>query len=100
MTFFVEWPWLHPLTCILRLGGWTIDEVVTRPRAAAELRVFWKLWKASERLSRERERRNEIDEASWWRSQGCPVPCPLCGAVESCVCRPARCFASLKSNAG
>src|SRR2546426_8243945 len=86
----MEWPWSRPLPAILTHGGWTIDDVVSDPRVAALVRIQWRLLKASERLARERERQNSIKEQLWWRRQGLPVACPICGKRGECSCKEAR----------
>ena len=83
---FVEWPWLHPLTAILGFTRWTIDDVVSNPRAAWEVRCLWKLFKAAQHLAQEREQEHWLSEQRWLRRHGCPVPCPECGDVQECEC--------------
>ena len=56
--FHVEWPWLRPLSAILQFSRWTIDDVVSNPRAAAEVRLFWKILQTGKRISRERQARS------------------------------------------
>lgn len=52
-TFRIEWHWLRPLRAILDFLGYSIDEVVSDPRAAAEVRVLWDVYKLSRRLARD-----------------------------------------------
>ena len=82
----VEWGWIRPLPTILQLGGWNIDDVVSNRRVAAQVRHLWKLRRASQSVKTGRERRNEIEEVRWYRNQGCPVPCPMCGSLDTCGC--------------
>lgn len=82
----VEWPWIQPLAVILRISGWSIDDVVSSPKVAAEVRWLWKLWNVSQRTSRERETQNRIAEERWWRQQGLRIPCFLCGTTDGCEC--------------
>jgi len=57
--FQMEWQWLHPLRAILAYCGWTIDDVVSSPRAASEVRTFWKIHKLSQRITLENARESE-----------------------------------------
>jgi len=82
----LDWPWARPLTVILSATRWTIDDVVSDPAAAREVRALWRVWTDARRLAAEIEWRNTVAESLWWREMGCPVPCPLCGAVERCSC--------------
>jgi hypothetical protein len=54
-----EWEWIHPLRAILKTSGWTIDDVVSDPRTAIEVKVHWKLFKMSQKMAAEREMRAE-----------------------------------------
>ena len=93
--FFEAWPWSTPLPAILGFCGWTIDDVVSSPGAAAMVRTLWRAHCAARRVHRAVERDNAVQEQLWWRQQGCPVACPLCGTGAACGCaaihlRPAR----------
>ena len=46
------WQWSDPFRAILRFGGYTIDDLVDRPRAAAEVRLLWKVFKEAKRIRR------------------------------------------------
>ena len=83
----VESYWSHPLAHILECGGFTIDDVCRSRVIAAEVRVLWKIFKASERHRLEREGKNAVREKLVWRTEGLPVSCPLCNAPGACTCR-------------
>jgi hypothetical protein len=53
---------------------------------AQQFGQLFRLWETSREQKAEEERQNEIREVLWWRRQGCPVPCPLCGDEGSCAC--------------
>jgi hypothetical protein len=84
--FYAEWQWLRPLQAILGLTRRTIHDVVSDPRAAAEIRVLWGVYATARRLAAEREERNWVAEQLWLRRQGCPVPCPICDEIDPCGC--------------
>ena len=52
----VEWEWLHPFLAILHFGGWTVDDVLSRPDVARAVAILWKVHKTSQRLAREQRR--------------------------------------------
>lgn len=86
--YVMEWPWLRPLSAILAFARWTIDDVVSSPRAAWEVRVLWKAYKLAQKVAADRDAKLERADIFWFRRQGCPVPCPDCGIVEPCRCIP------------
>ena len=88
----VEWPWAEPFPAILVFCGYTIHDIVRDRHAAAETRVLWKIWKAAERIRDQRLRTQGVELILWWRSLGCPVECPVCGAggEEACGCGRGR----------
>ena len=81
-----RWAWADPLAAILRFGGWTIDDVVSDPRAAREVRFLWRLWNEVGRRAAARERRLAVLDLERWRREGLPVPCPLCASRRPCSC--------------
>src|SRR5262245_30934571 len=83
----VESYWSHPLARILECGGWTIDDVCRSRKIAAEVRILWKIFKASDRQRLERERKNAVRDRLVYRMEGLPVACPLCGRRGACDCR-------------
>jgi hypothetical protein len=82
----VEWQWRRPLRAILRFAGRSIDDVVESTRAAAEVRVLWRAYRAGERLADRRAEEDRIETELWWRRMGSPVACPVCGTREACDC--------------
>ena len=82
----LEWQWRRPLAAILRFAGRSIDDVVGSPRAAAEVRVLWRSYRAGERIAARRAEDERIDLELWWRAMGSPIACPLCGAADPCAC--------------
>jgi len=83
----VQWEWSNPLAVILKVGNWTIDDLISDPRVAREIRILWKAWKESVRMAMEKERRRQLEEQLWFRRQGCPVPCPFCASLQPCSCK-------------
>jgi hypothetical protein len=88
-----EWEWRNPLRTILRVSGWTIDDVISSPGIAREVRMHWRATKMVERRARDRERRAQLREEIalleflvGCRRQGLPVPCAWCGCLEPCSC--------------
>ncbi len=79
-----EWPWASLLESLLHLGGWSVDEVLFDPQAARQFGLLWDLARELARRQAEGERLIEIQEIFWWRRQGCPVQCPLCGDAAEC----------------
>ncbi len=51
---FFEWEWTHPLRAILKASGWTIDDVVSDPRTATEVKIHWKIYKTNLKMAAER----------------------------------------------
>jgi len=54
--FETEWEWLRPFAVILKLNGWTVDDVASNPRVAAQVRLFWKIYKMGQRQSHDRQK--------------------------------------------
>lgn len=82
---YEAWPWASPAAAVLRFVGWTARDLLEESRA----QKFWTLIQIlrSCEVQRERcERQIRRREVHWWRQQGCPVPCPDCGAEEECSC--------------
>ena len=82
----MEWPWARPLPAILQVCDWDIDTLVSSREVATEVRRIWKLWKTSERLKAHEQYGHALAEKIWQRRQGCPIPCPICGASGECAC--------------
>lgn len=67
--FEIEWQWLRPLRAILAFLGYSIDDVVSNPRAASEVRTLWKVYKLAQRLEREAAETRAQGEKSQVRSE-------------------------------
>ncbi len=87
----IEWQWLRPLRAILAFLGYSIDEVVSNPRAAAEVRTLWKVYKLAQRLGREArdaERRASQEAARKDKARDVRAPRRLGGSRRDA--RPGR----------
>ena len=100
VTWVEEWQWARPYAAILQFAGFTVDHLVNDPRAAAQMRTLWCIWKASRKLAEKREREMAALEVLWWRSLDCPVPCILCGRLERCACGEREPYASQLGKTG
>lgn len=82
----LQWYWSDPVSAILHFAGWTLEDIASSPRAVAEFTQLWRLWEDSQQLKAAREKENQLEEALWFRRQGCFASCPLCGALQACDC--------------
>ena len=82
-----RWQWADPVPALLRFGGWTFEEATYDLEVARLFGRIWDLRRDFERLRAEDRRDEEPALGRWWRRQGCPVPCPDCGAEGPCDCR-------------
>ena len=84
------WPWANPAAAVLRFLGWTARDLLDEPERAQKFWTIIQILRSCEVQRAERERELFRRETHWWRQQGCPVPCPECGAEETCSCRASR----------
>jgi hypothetical protein len=82
----VDYQWANLLESILHFGGWTVEEAIFEPKVAEQFGVLWDIAKEIEWRNAGEKMIEELREVLWWRRQGCPVPCPFCGADEDCGC--------------
>jgi len=86
----IESPWANPLDAILAFGGWSVEEALRDRLVGEQVAFFWRIWNDARRLRARQADRRELNDAvdldRWWRGQGCPVPCPFCGAENDCSC--------------